>query len=51
MIEGYSKESMNIDEIASKHVSISRQLTTISNEKARNETESLGFTSEEHDNM
>ena len=50
LIEGYNKdECLNIDEGRSHETM--RRLTIIQNEKAKNEAEKLGFTSQEHDNM
>ena len=51
LIDGYNKENMNIDDTAIKHTSISKQLTMMSNERNKTESEKLGFSSKEHDSM
>jgi hypothetical protein len=51
LIEGYEKEGMNMDDGEVRASDIHKKLTMISNEKARNETENMGFTASEHDNM
>jgi hypothetical protein len=51
LIEGYEKEGMNMDDAEVRASDIYKKLTMISNEKARSETENLGFTASEHDNM
>ncbi len=43
---------MNIDEnYSSKAGDLQRKLTTISNERVKNETETMGFTADEYENM
>lgn len=42
---------MNMDDINAKPTDLSKKLTMLSNERARTETESLGFNSQEYDNM
>ena len=49
IINGFPKESMNLDE--SKGSDLLRRLTVISNERAKNETEQMGFNSQEYENM
>lgn len=52
LVDGYNKEGMNIDEeYHSKAGELQRKLTTISNDRVRNETETMGFTSDEYDSM
>jgi hypothetical protein len=51
LIEGYNKDEMNIDEHVVRSMSLQKQLTALSQEKTKSETESLGFTSDEHDSM
>ena len=49
MINGYPKETMNMDE--SKGVDFMRRLTSISYDRTKSETEEMGFNSQEYDNM
>jgi hypothetical protein len=50
LVAGYNKKDcLNIDE--GRSVDVMRRLTVIQHERARNEAQQLGFTSEEHDNM
>jgi hypothetical protein len=51
LVEGYNRDCMNIDEGNVRSVDLRKRLTIIQNERARTETQMLGFTSEEHDNM
>jgi len=51
LIDGYDHESMNMDQDNDKVSNLQKKLTMISNERIRTETESMGFNSEEHDNM
>jgi hypothetical protein len=50
LVEGYSRECMNMDEGGSS-VDLKKRLTMIQSEKAKNEAERMGFTSEEHEGM
>jgi hypothetical protein len=45
MIDGYTKESMNMDDSNVKAADFSKKLTVLSNERTRTETENLGFDS------
>ena len=49
LVEGYSKENMNIDD--SRTSDLARRLTSISNEKQKFEVESMGFDSKESENL
>lgn len=40
-----------MDETSVKAADLTKKLTMLSNERARNETESMGFDSTEYDNM
>jgi hypothetical protein len=51
LIEGYSKDNMNMDESGARSLDMVRKLTVIQNDKTRSETESMGFVSTEYDNM
>lgn len=49
LVDGYSKEYMNIDD--SRTSDLARRLTSISNEKSKAEVESMGFDSHESENL
>lgn len=49
IIKGYNKGCMNMDD--NKGNDFGRRLTVISNERAKNETEQMGFNSQEYANM
>ncbi|CDW76980.1 ubiquitin carboxyl-terminal hydrolase 15 [Stylonychia lemnae] len=51
MIDGYSKENMNMDDSIAKASDFSKKLTVLSNERSRTETENLGFDTTEFDSM
>ncbi len=51
LVEGYSIEHMNMDESSIKSSDVTRKLTMIQNDKTKTETESMGFESNEYDNM
>lgn len=49
LIDGYRRDYMNMDE--GRSVDFTKRLTMIQHERSRTETEKLGFSSMEHENM